>query len=159
MVCALHAWCGQPGSKTIQGTGSIRSEKAEQPTPGVQCRSACLHWRSTRAVRRTDCASESGEALSGDEARGPAARVGAHIWTQGLEKSFRNYVNTGFELLSHVQWRDVYGDSGSLCTNRIWFDMKSSRGFRAKRGGQLTQGRRRGMGVAYGHWPRSGCQP
>jgi len=101
MVGPVHARCGESGSKTIQGAGPVRPEEAEQSTPGVQCRSACLHWRPTRAARRTDCAHESGAALPGDEAHWPTTGVGSDIWTQGLEKSFRNYVRTSFELLRH----------------------------------------------------------
>jgi len=51
-----------------------------------------LHWSPTRAVRGTDCAPESGAALSGDEAHWPATGVGLYIRIQGPEKSSGNYV-------------------------------------------------------------------
>src|SRR5271157_1549941 len=101
MVDPLHARCGEPGSKAIQGTESVESEEAEQPTPSVQCRSTFLHWKPTRAVRGTDCDSESGAAVSEDEADGPAAGVGAYFWIQGPEESFGDFVRSRSELLSH----------------------------------------------------------
>src|SRR5271157_981097 len=103
MVDPLHARCGEPGSKAIQGTESVESEEAEQPTPSVQCRSTFLHWKPTRAVRGTDCDSESGAAVSEDEADGPATGVGAYFWIEGPEHSFGNSVKGWFKRPSHCR--------------------------------------------------------
>src|SRR5580693_1386798 len=94
MVDPVHAWCGEPGSQEIQRSKSVKPEKAEQRTPGVQRRSALLHWSPTRPLRGTDCDLESGAALSENEARRPAPGVGFHLWIQRPQSSSGNYVRT-----------------------------------------------------------------
>src|ERR1700734_2789998 len=92
VVDLMHARCCESRSQTIRGTESIRPEEAEQSTPSLQCRTPCLHWRPTRASGRPGRASESGAALSQDEAHGATARVGFHIWIQRTEESCSNPV-------------------------------------------------------------------
>src|SRR5271170_2480750 len=96
MVDPMHARSGEPGSQTIQGTQSAKPKTAEQPTSGVQCRSAFLHWKPTRAARRTDCAARPGTALSGDEAHWSTTRVGCNVWLQRPEKSRGNCLKISF---------------------------------------------------------------
>src|SRR5208283_4849946 len=103
---SLHARCSKSGSKTIQGTESAEPEEAQQPTPGVQCGYAFLHWSPSGAVGGTGCAAQSGAAFPADEACRRPTGVGFHVRIQGPEESSGNDVKHSCGPLSRSWQRD-----------------------------------------------------